>query len=110
MTNANDPQTTLQQTSPEEQRAAMLQAVQGMSAEQRAQLAQVLNQHPETNVEPEDHDAVAGALAQHAQTAQQDTESPLQSVFGSGGLFANPIAKAALVAAAGVIGSKLLRH
>lgn len=110
MTDASDPQATLQQSSPEDQQAAMLQAVQGMSPEQRAELAQVLNQHPDTNVEPEDHGAVAGALSQHTQTAQQEGESPLQSAFGSGGLFGNPIAKAALVAAAGIIGSKLLRH
>lgn len=110
MTDATDAQTILQQGTSEDQHASVLEAIQRMTPEQRTELAQLLNQHPETDVQPDDHQSLAGALVQHAQAAQQEPESPLQSVFGSGGLLSNPIAKMALVAAAGVIGSRLLRH
>lgn len=113
--NPTDPQSMFQQASPDDQHASVISTLQSMTPEQRGELAQLLNLHPATEVQADDHASLAAALVQHAQaeqqvTAHQPSESPLQSVFGSGGLLGSPLAKMALVAAAGIIGSRLLNH
>ena len=51
MTASNDSQTAFQQAPAGDQQAVLMEALQGMSPEQRAELAQLLNQHPDTAVQ-----------------------------------------------------------
>ncbi len=93
--------------------------VQTLSPEQRAALAQAMNQHPDTptqDVSPTDDDGLATAIQQSGSAVLQkhgagaEGPSPLEQIFGQGGALSNPMVKAGLVGLAGVIGSQLLNR
>lgn len=102
---------TFFQTAPQDaQQSAVSNMLGSLSDEQKQQLANLLNQHPDTNVNPNDQQAMAAAFQQHAQTAASGEESPLQELFSSGGLLGSPLAKVAVTALAGAVGAHFLRH
>lgn len=99
------------QNAPQEaQQNAISGMLTNLTDDQKQQLANLLNQHPDTNVAPGDQAGMMQAFQQHAQTAAQGGESPLQELFSPGGLLGSPLAKVAVTALAGAVGAHFLRH
>lgn len=99
------------QNAPQDaQQNAISGMLSSLSDEQKQQLANLLNQHPTTNVDPNDQQAMTAAFQQHAQTAASGGESPLQELFSPGGLLGSPLAKVAVTAIAGAVGAHFLRQ
>lgn len=107
-----DEQTTsFFQTAPQDvQQNAISGMLSNLSDEQKQQLANLLNQHPDTNVSADDHAGLAQAFQQHAQATANGQESPLQELFSPGGLLGSPLAKVAVTAIAGAVGAHFLRR
>ena len=95
-----------QQVPQQEAQQVYQQAFAQMPLDQRQQVAQGLSQQSQQNVNPQDPASMGQAFHQVAMQG----EAPLQQIFGPGGALSSPLAKAALIGIAGIIGKQFLQN
>ncbi|HWG84426.1 MAG TPA: hypothetical protein VNT60_02995 [Deinococcales bacterium] len=100
----------MRQAPPQMQQQVYQDYFQRAPYEQRQQMQEMLPPQYRQGMDPNDPYSMAQGFGRAAQTHFDPTpESPLQQMFGQGGALGSPLAKAAVIGIAGMIGKQLLR-
>lgn len=97
------------QAPPEMQQQVYSDYFQQMPQDQRQQFVQQFPQQYQGMLNPNDPRAMAQGFQRMSQEQYSPSpQNPLESLFGQGGALSSPIAKAALVGIAGMVGKRML--
>jgi hypothetical protein len=101
----------LRQASPQEREQIFQEYFQRAPQEQRQQMQDFLPQDYRQQMDPNDPRSMARGYERATQKQFDPTpESPLEQIFSPGGALSSPVAKAAIIGIAGMIGKQLLNR